>query len=148
MLDVQSYHNEDSNSHYEWILNKIWECDEVEYSSRDQTNEMAANDVPCLCGGSGGHCEYDKSGGAHCTNYDHFVLTQNEDNDKQSNGGQTALPDVIFPKLFEFLPNWQFYMMFMQHHRNYFMFPFCEPAAIRHKPKLHWGRAKCGHFNI
>ena len=95
---------------------------------------MASNNVPCLRGSSGWHCEYDKSGGAHCTDYDHFVLVQNEDNDKQGKGSQKALAKVIFPKLFEFLHNWRLQFNMMQNHRNILCFHFANLPQLGASP--------------
>ena len=66
---------------------------------------MAAKDVSCFRGDGFGHCEYDKTCGAHRTGYDHFVPAQDEDEDKEGKGSQKALQDVIYPKLFEFACN-------------------------------------------
>ena len=108
MLDIQSHHNEDSQSDSEWILDKMRQIGEVEDSTAEQADQMSANNVSCLCGVGPGHCEYDKSSCSHSADYDHFFFAENEDNDEQCDGGESALDDVVLPKVFEFFPDCYF----------------------------------------
>ena len=89
MFNVQSYHKKDGNSDCEGIFKGIIrQGSKIEYSSRGQSDQVPADNVFCLCGYGGGHCEYDKSSGPHCADYDHFVFAQDKDEDKQSSGSQ------------------------------------------------------------
>ena len=108
MFDIEGYHNEHSQSDGEWILDEIRQSGEVEDGAARQADQMAADDVSCLCGVGFWHCEYDEGSCPHSADYDHFLFTESENDDEQCNGGEAALQEVIEPEVFEFLPDCHF----------------------------------------
>ena len=45
-------------------------------------DQMAADNIPCLCRNGPGHCKNDKRSSSHRTEYDQFVPAQNQHKNK------------------------------------------------------------------
>lgn len=139
MFDIESYHNEHSQSDGKWILDEIGQSGEVEDGTTSQADHMAANDVSCLCGVGFGHCEYDEGSCPHSADYDHFFFTESENDDEQCNGGEEALQEVIEPKVFEFLADCHFCSCHKVDFAGFFMFCINHKQRKERRGMSNWG---------
>jgi hypothetical protein len=102
VLHVQSYHHKSSQSHDEAILSVKGKRHEYEDGSGNQTYDVSAEHVSCLCQSGGGHGKQNEARGSHRTDSHDFVLTKEDGYYKQDGPAQRTLEDVVFPELPEF----------------------------------------------